>query len=224
MNEIEIKQLPINDEFAQCMKKLRIYPTKFTQKRQEEMRNCNHLFVKLRECEEVFGFHSTEYYIGAHEVECVHCGLTNRFNRIEELLDSEYIEVSKSFRGMIPSLTKYNKKTLESQIFEETFEDSYFRGGKSFTNSDMNLISEECLQTCHPGLLFHLALQINPLGDNEKMFEIMKKLHQLETFSEKIRLQTKEQAVSLLERYYDSKNKSLVLKKDNQTITLPHYF
>lgn len=32
MNEIEIKQLPISDEFGQCMRKLRIAPTEFTQK------------------------------------------------------------------------------------------------------------------------------------------------------------------------------------------------
>lgn len=213
MNEIEIKQLPINDEFGQCMRKLRIVPTEFTQKRQQEIRSCNHLFVKLRQGKEVFGCHSTDYYKDSNEVECVHCGLTNRFNRIEEVLDSEYIEFSRSFRGMIPSLTGYNKKTLESQMFEEVFKDSYFRGGKSFNNSDVNLISEECLQTCHPGLLYSLALQINPLGNSEELFEIMKQLHSLETTQEKIRLQTKEQAISLLDRYYTSKPKCLVLKK-----------
>ena len=213
MNETEIKQLPISDEFGQCMRKLRIAPIEFTQKRQEEIRNCDHLFVKLRQGEGGFGCHSTDYYKGANKVECVHCGLTNRFNRIEEVLDSEYIEFSKSFRGMIPSLTGYNKKTLESQMFEEVFKDSYFRGGKSFNNSDVNLISEECLQTCHPGLLYSLALQINPLGNSEELFEIMKQLHSLETTQEKIRLQTEEQAISLLDRYYTSKLKCWVLKK-----------
>lgn len=213
MNEIEIKQLPINDEFGQCMRKLRIAPTEITQKRQEEIRNCNHLFVKLRQGKEIFGYHSTDYYKEANEVECVHCGLTNRFNRIEEALDSEYIEFSKSFRGMIPSLTGYNKKTLESQMFEEVFKDSYSRGRKSFNNSDVNLISEECLQTCHPGLLYRIALQINPFGNSEELFEIMNQLHSLENTQEKIRLQTEEQAISLLDRYYTSNPKRLVLKK-----------
>lgn len=41
----------------------------------------------------------------------------------------------------------------------------------------------------------------------------MKQLHLLETTQEKIRLQTKEQAISLLDRYYDSKPKCLMLKK-----------
>lgn len=213
MNETEIKQLPINDVFGQCMRKLRIVPTEFTQKRQEEIRSCNHLFIKLRQGKEVFGCHSTDYYKDADEVECVNCGLTNKFNRIEELLDSKYIEFSKSFSGMIPSLTGYNKKTLESQIFEEVFKDSYFRGGKSFNNLDVNLINEECLPTYHPGLLYQLALRISPLGNNEELFKIMKQLHLLETTQEKIRLQTEEQATSLLDRYYASKSKCLILRK-----------
>lgn len=181
-----------------------------TAKRQEDIRKCNLLFVKLRKGEEVFGCHSTDYYKGANEVECVYCGLTNRFNRIEEVLESDYLEFSKNFRGMIPSLTGYNRKTLESQIFEETFKGSYFRGGKSFNNSDVNLISEECLLAYHPGLLYRLALEINPLGNDKDLFEIMKQLHLLETIQEKIRLQTKEQAGQLLDRYYTSKPKCLV--------------
>ena len=213
MDEKEIKQLPINDEFGQCMRKLRICPAEITAKREEKIKKCNHLFVKLRNGEEVFGCHSTDYYKGANEVECVYCGLTNRFNKIELVLDSEYMEYSKSFRGMIPSLKGYKRRTLESELFEEILKESYFRGGKSFDNSTVNLISEECLLTYHPGLLYRLALQINPQGDNKELFEIMKILHLLETTQEKIRLQTEEQATSLLDRYYASKPKCLVLKK-----------
>lgn len=213
MDKIEIKKLPINDEFAQCMIKLRIIPTELVQKRQEEIKRCNHLFVKLRQGEEIFGYNSTDYYKEANTVECIHCGLTNRFNKIEEVLASDYIEFSNSFRGMIPSLTKYNKKTLESQMFEEIYKHSYYRGRKSFKNSDLNLISEECLQTYHPGLLYRLALKINPQGNNEEIFKIMKQLDTLETIQEKIRLQTEEQALSLIERFDTSNPKKLILKK-----------
>lgn len=213
MTEKELKQLPINDEFGQCMRKLRIVSTEIKQKRQEEIKKCNHLFVKLRKGEVIVGCHSTDYYTGANEVECVHCGLTNRFNKIEEVLDNEYLELSKRFNGMIPSLTRYNKKTPESEMFDEIFKDSYFRGGKIFNNLDVNLINEECLPTCHPGLLYQLALRISPLGNNEELFKIMKQLHLLETTQEKIRLQTEEQATSLLDRYYTSKSKCLILKK-----------
>lgn len=158
IDEKEIKQLLINDEFGQCMRKLRIVSTETKEKREEIIRKCNHLFNKLKITEEIFDCHSTDYYKEANEVECVHCGLTNRFRKIEALLEPEYIEISKSFRGMLPSLKGYNRKTLESELFEEIFNNSYSRGGKSFNNRDINLMSEECLLTYHPGLLYQLAI------------------------------------------------------------------
>lgn len=212
MDEIELRKLPLNDEFAQCMRKLRVASEEIIEKRKIEMRNCNHLFVLLRKGEEIYGCHSTDYYKGANEVECVHCGLTNRFNRIELVLDSDYIEYSKRFRGMIVSQTKYNRKTLESEMFEEIFKNLYYRSGKSFNNSSLNLISNECLLTNHPRLLYQLALKINPLAEDAKIFEIMKALHFLENSQERIRLQSEEHATSLISRYYTLKPKSLVKK------------
>jgi len=213
MTEKELKQLPINDEFGQCMRKLRIVSTEIKQKRQEEIKKCNHLFVKLRKGEVIVGCHSTDYYKDVDEVECVHCGLTNRFERIESILDNDYNEYFKTFRGMIPSSTRYNRRTLESQLFREIFKNSYYRSGKSFNNSSLNLISKECLLIYHPGLLYRLALQIKPSGNDKEIFEIMKQLHMLETNQEKIRLQTEEHAIELLNRYCISKPKCLTLKK-----------
>ena len=213
MDEKDIKKLPINDEFGQCMRKLRIMPIEIAEKRQKEIKKCTHLFVKLRKGEEIYGYHSSDYHKNADEVECVHCGLTNRFNRIEEVLEPDYIESLQTYKGMILSLTRYNKKTLESQLFEEIFKDSYYRSGKSFNNKSLSLINEECLMTYHPGLLYRMALQINPSGTNKEIFEIMKQLHSLETNQEKIRLQTNEQASSLLDRYYVNKPKCLILQK-----------
>ena len=47
--------------------------------------------------------------------------------------------------------------------------------------------------------------------ENKKIF--LNEVYPLETTKEKIRLQTEEQAISLLDRYYTSKPRSLVLKK-----------
>ena len=213
MNEKELRKLPLNDEFAQCMRKLRDYSNEITETRKEEIHRCNHLFILLRKGEEIYGCHSTDYYRDADEVECVHCGLTNRFERIESILDNDYNEYFKTFSGMISSSTRYNRKTLESQLFREIFKNLYYRGGKSFNNSNLNLISKECLLTYHPGLLYRLALQINPSANDKEIFEIMKQLHILETNQEKIRLQTEEQATGLLDRYCIPKPKCLTLKR-----------
>lgn len=213
MNKIELRKLPLNDEFAQCMRKLRVCSSEIIESRKEEIKGCNHLFILLRKGEETYGCHSTDYYREANEVECVHCGLTNRFEKIEAILESDYNEYFRAFMGMIPSTTGYNRRTLESQLFREIFKNSYYRGGKSFNNSNLNLISKECLLTFHPGLLYKLALQINPSANDEEIFEIMKQLHILETTQEKIRLQREEQAIELFDRYYISKPKCLTLKK-----------
>ena len=67
MDEKELRQLPLNDEFAQCMRKLRIYPSEITERRKEEIQRCNHLFVLLRKGEETYGCHSTDYYKDADD-------------------------------------------------------------------------------------------------------------------------------------------------------------
>ena len=97
-------------------------------------------------------------------------------------------------------------------MFEEVFKNSYAREGKSFNNSDINLISGECLRTCHPNLLYLLAIQINPNGSYQEIFDIMKKLNSLETSQERIRLQTVEQANELIERYYKTLNQQNNIK------------
>lgn len=213
MNEIELRKLPVNDTFGQCLRKLRIYPENITEKRREEMKNCEHLFVVLKKGQETFGFHSSDYTKEADAVECVHCGLTNKFKALEFLLSENYNEFTKSFSGMIPSFTRYNKRTLESEMFDKIFEKFYTRGMKSFNNSRLNLISDEVLYTEHPGLLYKLALLINSEGNNKDIFEIMKKLHSIENEQERIRLYSIDQAQELLNRYYTSIPKTLVKRK-----------
>ena len=101
----------------------------------------------------------------------------------------------------------YDKMTIETEMFNKIFSKSYTRGDKSFNNNDLNLISKEKLYICNPKLLYDLALIINPDANNEEIFEIMKKLNSLESYSEKIRLNTVEQSSNLLERYYKYKEK-----------------
>ena len=198
MDEIEIKKLPVSDEFEQCMRNLRKVDEEIIERRKKEIRECTHLFVLLRRGEKTYGCHSTDYYYDANEVECVHCGLTNKFNKLETILSTNYNQMFLSFNGMLLSKTKYMKKTIESEMFEEIFGNSYLRGGKTFNNRTLNLISDEPLLTCHPKILYRLALIINPKGNNEELFEIMKKLHLIETPQEKIRIQVEEQAILLL--------------------------
>ena len=44
MKETELRKLPLNDEFAQCMRKLRDYPKEIIETRKIEIQRCNHSY------------------------------------------------------------------------------------------------------------------------------------------------------------------------------------
>ena len=100
----------------------------------------------------------------------------------------------------------------------ETFKNGYRRGGKSFDNSVFNVISKEVIKTHQAGLLYKLALKINPTGTYEELFEIMKTLNELETNLEKWKLSKVEQCDNLLDRYKERKT----LIKNNKLYFIYH--
>lgn len=198
---MEIKELPLNDDVSQCITKLRKQSPKYIEQRKKEIKNCNHLFILKEKGYVVPGFHSSDYEYVQNKVECVCCGLTNKFKEIEEYIFYKY-----------PLGFGYNSRTLESQMFYEIFSNAYLRDGKSFNESVINLISEEALETYHPKLLYQIAIMAKPRANNEEIFEIMKNLHSLENNQEKLRLQTIEQAEDLIQRYKNFEPTYLVKK------------
>ena len=179
---MNIKNLPLNDAFAQYIRSLNTTPENAIIKR-EKMLNCNHLFVKLKiekpNCEP----HS--------EVECVHCGLTNKYRLLEDF-----------FRIKQMASDQYKERTLESKVFDEIKD-----------KSSLNLISDKAIETNHPSLLYKLALTINPNANQNELFTIMQALNNLETDEEKLHLRKEEQAISLLKRYKNTYTKTLKPKK-----------
>ena len=198
----DYKKRLTNDDFGQCLRKLRKQPEDIVIKRKEEMEKCNHLFVLLKKGEVVGGFHSSDYYYDQNIVECVHCGLTNKFIKIEE----RFLEPGSNYTHNTLFPSHYNERTLETGMFLEIFKDAYRRGGKAFDESVINLISKEPLYTTHSGFLYKMALTINPNGSYEELFQIMKELWQIETREEKLQLLTLDKAEELIKRYYISKN------------------
>ena len=203
---MKIEDLPLNDTFVQYMRSLRLSVNEEAREKViKRMKKCNHLFVKLKEGQTIPGFHSTEYYYDPCVVECVHCGLTNKFCSLENSLTSRYV------MGM-------KKISLHTKVFNKVYKSAYTRGGKGFDESVFNLISNESIDTSHPKLLFEIANKISPFASNSEIFEIMKVLNFIETNQEKLRLNNKEQAEDLINRYYTDQyykinNPNLVLKR-----------
>ena len=203
----DYKKILTNDDFGQCLRKLRKQPVDIVIKRKEEMEKCNHLFILLKEGEWINGFHSSDCCYEPNIVECVHCGLTNKFMRIEERVLFEYI-LHKI------SLSADCKQMVETIGFLEKFGNFYQRGAKCFNELPINLIKDEVLPTYHPALLYKLAVMINPSASLEGIFTIMKTLHSVETPHERLRLKTIQEVNDLLERYREYQSgKSLILVK-----------
>ena len=187
MTEEELNKLPNNDNLAQwCRSLINSNNKQYIKERKDEILNCNHLFLKLKDKEYIGSLHSSDCYDEPAIVECVHCGLTNKFKYLEEKFEE-------------------SKTTIESIMFDETFKNGYRRSGKSFNDSIFNVISDNVIKTNQAKLLYKLAIIINPQGTNEELFDIMTKLNELETNLEKWKLSKVEQCEDLLDRYKERK-------------------
>ena len=183
---MKIKDLPLNDEYAQYIKSMNRTPEDAILKR-TNMQTCKHLFIKLKEKTYI-----TDQKYNHIIVECLHCGLTNKYRMLEDF-----------FRIKEIARKPYNERTIETKVYMEIIKDE----------SDLPLISEEVLATNHPRLLYFLAKTIEPTAQDNELFTIMNELNNLETPEEKQRLRTYEQASSLLNRYQKTKTKTLTKTK-----------
>lgn len=196
---MNIEELPINDNFTQCVRGMKLLSEKYYMFRKNQMKRCNHLFVLTKKGYYIGSDHSSDYIYQPNEIECVHCGITNKFIHLEEMI----IEFNRKAIAY--------SKTIETEMFLEIFGNNNIESIKTLDKNTFTLISNEELNTYHPRLLYTLALQINELAEQDELFEIMKRLHELESSQEKLRLTTVEQTSDLLKRY-EEKYKVFVKK------------
>ncbi len=176
-------------------------------KAEEKMLKCKHLFVKLKEGERYSGFHSSDYEQDPSLVECVHCGLTNRY-----LIEEDFYRNNR----FLFSSAKLYYIYINNRIIRMKYNKGYSRCGKSFNDNVFHMISQEELKTSHPDKLYYMAKQINPEGKNKELFSIMKKIHyEIETSEERGGL-TIIQMENIIERYKESTQvKKLTKQKNN---------
>ena len=122
-------------------------------------RTCDHLFVKLREGYTSPGFHSSDYEHVAPRIHCLHCGLTNWWEdlndkyktSLDRARDEAYIDYVSTF---CPSDACYDKGDV----------------------SWIPFISKEAHCFIRPEEYYWQAKKLKPDGTNEEIFEIMKQL------------------------------------------------
>ena len=99
----------------------------------KEIENCDHLFLKLREGYDVKGFHSTDYYHVPSTIECVKCGLSNKYSDMSIKERLIYLKIN----------DVQEQISLNNKLF------------KLIDKNNINLISDEVLNTNHPRVLYY---------------------------------------------------------------------
>lgn len=181
-----------NDKFMEYMKKVEL-----------QMKNCNHLFVKLKKGQYYGGFHSSDCEYDPAVVICLKCSLTNKYIEMDD--------ISRQMERHIRIINPYYDYMVKinDRIFREQFSNAWSRGGKSFDESVFNLISNEVFKSNHSTLLYKIAKTITPDANDQEIFEIMKKLNEIETPEERDNLKNMEQAIDLIDRFNNIKVKKL---------------
>lgn len=158
----------------------------FREERKKQIRGCNHEFILLKEggWNNCGGFDSSDYVYEYNVIECVHCGVTNKYEELEKILREDQVSI-------FPKI-KLSVETEEfNLIFNKPYSDKF----------DVNLISSQVVDSKHAKILYNVAKEIYPYASNEKIVDIMHMLSLLETNSEKMNLNTVGDAKDLIIRY-----------------------
>lgn len=158
----------------------------FREERKKQIRECNHEFILLKKggWNNCGGFDSSDYVYEYNVIECVHCGVTNKYEELEQILREEQLSI-------FPKI----KLSVETEEFNLIFKKSYS------DKFDVNLISSQVIDSKHAKILYDVANKIYPYVSNERIVDIMYKLGLLETNSEKMNLNSVEEAKNLIIRY-----------------------
>lgn len=184
-----------NNLLGECTRKMIKLSEEDEKKRIDEIANCQHLFVKLKSEPINYYGHNID------TVECVHCGLTNKYYGIEKMI-RKYIASFDYTLLQKRNIIKFKLKdtTIESEMMMKLLQ----------AKKELILLSDEVIETNHAGLLYQIAKKIEPLSSNNELFSIMQKLNKLETLEEKNNLSNIFDAVDLINRY---QNDGKILKK-----------
>lgn len=165
-------------------------------------RNCNHLFVVVGKQES-----GPDGEPIPEQVECVHCGLTNRLIKIEDAANERDHHIREYY--------DYGIKVRTHSYVTEEFVHQFGWRGEGL--DEQQFLSKEEFSSWHPGILFQIASELFfPLrsllnigyGINSKtaIFLIMEELRELETPLEQIKISSVVHASALIERFKKKHN------------------
>ena len=157
--------------------------------RERDISCCEHKFIRLKSggWSSCGGFHSSDYEYEDDVVECICCGLTNKYKTLEMELQNK---------------NSFGWKTIETELF-----DLYIKEHK------ISFISDIVIDSTHLPLLYRVAKKMFYDGDDLTLVSVMFKLNSLETWDERRRLNSVDDAYCLMERFKNETAKVLQKKK-----------
>ena len=163
------------------------------EKSKTKMSCCDHVFIKLKDGIYSGACNSSDCEYFPAVVECLKCGLTNKYIYMNPLLRDIYIY-------------DYHRKLAvdaNNEIFWKQYGSASRRSGKDFDDSVFNLISDEEFNVYRPSadILYAIAKKIKPKGNKAELFAIMKELNGMIQAKERETIRRVSQAKDLIKRY-----------------------
>ena len=204
----------MNDIFAQYIRICECTSEKEQKKREEVVNSCSHLFALYQPSKYDGACHSSDCSVEGPIIECVYCGLTNKFIHYEKQLESSgmIIKIPPEWKilGFYDHLKYFGTRVypFENQLFKKFEKRRNLNQIKilGIENANTFQLSQEkyAIKSEHLGLLYKIATQLNAEGTEEEILEMMRSLFDFETSLEKLKLENPEDASELISRYQDS--------------------
>lgn len=179
--------------------------------REQEVMQCRHDFVMLKPARYMGACSLPNCEIEEPVVECIHCGLTNKYTYFMEVMrligNVKYNDYDNKNYLYLNS-RKVDALPFESLLFNKLMTSSYVKLYGLSNEINPHQYEQYAINSAHISVLYQTAKELVN-GSDREVFEAMALLHELETLQEMMQIETKDDTRELVNRY---KNKILTNK------------
>jgi hypothetical protein len=149
------------------------------------IKECDHLFLKVKDKEDYYGFHSSDCGSNPPLVVCLKCGLTNKHIEMNYKTKKNCDMILSNMNNTVYEIIKQN-----DEEFIKLYSSGYRRNGKSFDESVLPLISDKVLPAINPHYVYEQAIKKISNGTNEEIFEEMVRINEASNNNEISKVKT----------------------------------
>ena len=171
--------------------------------REQEVMQCRHDFVMLKPARYMGACSLPNCEIEEPVVECIHCGLTNKYTYFMEVMrligNVKYNDYDNKNYLYLNS-RKVDALPFESLLFNKLMTSSYVKLYGLSNEINPHQYEQYAINSAHISVLYQTAKELVN-GSDREVFEAMALLHELETLQEMMQIETKDDTRELVNRY-----------------------